>query len=209
MRVNKRLINFTNHPGAIVTRRRCSNAVSGSVDKTKSNPRSQRERQGERGHGVNIDTFTFISHREGNRLGLAKIKGRTTKVSKDTLNLMSYKERRGRNGRVNRERKKAKRKGRDGEASNPGPKDKKCLKIQQINITNMDKNGHALVDSEADVIGVAEHKLRGENRKKWRNTITEAKRKLVIGPCEEEGKLPKAGVGFIVKDNLTVIEGKT
>ena len=83
------------------------------------------------------------------------------------------------------------------------------MKIQQVNITNMDKNGHALVASQADVIGVAEHKLRGENRKKWRNTITEAKRKLVVGPCEEEGTLPKARVGFIVKDNLTVIEEKS
>ena len=57
-------------------------------------------------------------------------------------------------------------KGRTGEASNPGPETKvrKTFEIQQINITQLDKNGGTLVENDADVIGTAESKL-GKTRR--------------------------------------------
>ena len=127
-------------------------------------------------------------------------------LKKDTVNRMRRVRRKVQ--RPIRGRRKEKRKGRDGEAGNPGPEQKRRLRIQQANITNMDKNCHALIRSDADVIGIAEHKLRGESLKKWKETLREAKRKSVLGSCEEEGKVPKGGVGFIIKDNLTVVESQ-
>ena len=44
--------------------------------------------------------------------------------------------------------------------------------------------------------------------KKWKETLRQAKRRGVLGPCEGEGKLPKGGVGFVIKDNLTVVESQ-
>ena len=34
------------------------------------------------------------------------------------------------------------------------------LKLQQTNFTQLDKNGYAIIEGDADVVGVAEHKLR-------------------------------------------------
>ena len=78
--------------------------------------------------------------------------GRAGELKKDILNLMCRKKGRTKDQTQIRERRKEKRKGRDGEASNPGPEEKKRLRIQQVNITNVDKNGHALMNSDADVI---------------------------------------------------------
>ena len=80
------------------------------------------------------------------------------------------------------------------------------MRIQQVNITHMDKHGHALFKSDAEVIGISEHKLNKERIRKWKKTSGKAKRQIVNGPSQETGKVPNAGVGLLIKNNLTVVE---
>ena len=94
-------------------------------------------------------------------------------------------------------------KGRIGEASNAGPEDEEEdaegeetiteVKLQQYNITYLDKNGYATMEATGDVIGVCEHKLTKGQAKKWQKGFLENGRKLIHGPCDGSKKAPCAG----------------
>ena len=75
-------------------------------------------------------------------------------------------------------------KGRIGEASNPGPQNntKQILVVQQINITQLDENGHHLVANDADITGIAEHKLTKSQVGPW---------KIVRRRQEDDGVQPQ------------------
>ena len=106
----------------------------------------------------------------------------------------------------------AKQKGRIGEASNPGPqcteKEKKNIVVQQVNITQLDKNGHHIVANEADIVGLAEIKLAAKKIGPWKKIFLDAKKKLVCGPSNNNKKVPQAGVGIVGGPKVRLIEAQ-
>ena len=85
---------------------------------------------------------------------------------------------------------------------------KKTLRIQQVNITQLDKNGQHLVASNADIIGIAEHKLAKNQVSTWKNNFKEAGNKLVCGPSDFTRKVPQAGVAIVGGSKVSLIETK-
>ena len=69
----------------------------------------------------------------------------------------------------------------------------KTVKIKQYNITQMDKNGHVLLEDDADITGVAEHKLTAELAQVWKDKFGEAGMKFMPSPANFERKNPTGG----------------
>ena len=99
-------------------------------------------------------------------------------------------------------------KGRIGEASNPGPVTKKTLTVQQVNITQLDKNGHFIVKNAADITGIAEHKLKKCQVCSWKQIFKDARKTLACGPSDYSRKVPQAGVGISTSDRVKLVEAE-
>ena len=73
-------------------------------------------------------------------------------------------------------------KGRIGEASNPGPLCmKKSIIVQQVNVTQMDKNGHHVVSNDGDATGICEHKLTKNKLEIGKRSSKANRRRLCAG----------------------------
>ena len=107
---------------------------------------------------------------------------------------------------------------RQGEVDNLGPegahqKQKeaegaaKVVKLMQINITQMDKNGKLLLTQDADVLCIAEHKLSKQQIAEWCEKFEDAIWVFAPSPANEKGKTPQAGVGIAAKSQIAIIKG--
>ena len=76
-----------------------------------------------------------------------------------------------------------------------GQEDEDEAILECSNITNMNYNHKALMEREADVIFMQEHKLKGSALKQVADTLKEAGWTLQCGPCDDSTKKPNAGVG--------------
>ena len=104
---------------------------------------------------------------------------------------------------------------REGEAKNPGPEEveaedeaqaKQQIVVRQFNITNLDKNGNTLLTQEADILGVAGHKLSESKMAEWKQKFRDGYWKLTGSRADGKGKTPQAGVAIATKTFIKHIE---
>ena len=79
------------------------------------------------------------------------------------------------------------------------------LEIECINVTSLDTQLEALLSSKASVIFFQEHKLRKNEVKKMRRQLRQAGWMVHLGPSDESGKKPSAGVGVMWREGAVQI----
>ena len=99
---------------------------------------------------------------------------------------------------------------------NPGPETeahkeeestaKQELVVRQFNVTNLNKNGNHILMQEADIVGVAEHKLSEGQMAEWKAKFRDGYWKLTGSKADERGKTPQAGVALATKQFIKHIE---
>ena len=80
--------------------------------------------------------------------------------------------------------------------------------MQQINITQLDKNGHHVVAGNADIVGIAEHKLTRKQIGPWKKVFADAKKMMVCSPSDYAKKVPQAGVAIVGGRKVRVVDGQ-
>ena len=75
----------------------------------------------------------------------------------------------------------------------------KGITIETINITSMNKNGHRMMEREADSILFQEHSMSQGQAEAYQRTAAAKGWTIDMGPCDPGNVRPTGGVGIAVK----------
>ena len=78
--------------------------------------------------------------------------------------------------------------------------------VIQFNVTSLYKNGNHILMQDADIMGIAEHKLSEGQMAEWKAKFRDGYWKMIGSRADERGKTPKAGVALATNTSIKHIE---